>query len=196
MIASIMRDMEVGSESSLHFCVTFFGVCDIPRVDAWTVPLSSCPVDHTAAYEASSERTPLQVIHYSDIHVDPLYEKGASSKCGKPTCCRYVLSDALSDQFVRTLTGPRSRSYTHDAKPGITQFPAGPYGDHNCDVPTTLEMSMYEFIKHQFPTAAFTLFTGDIVDHSLHNTSKIYNENLSKSMWRDWRSICSSDKTL
>lgn len=44
----------------------------------------------------------------------------------------------------------------------------------------TLEKSMYEYIKKEFPDAAFALFTGDIVDHGVHNTSREYNENISK----------------
>lgn len=63
---------------------------------------------------------------------------------------------------------------------GNTTHPAGPFGDHKCDTPVTLENSMYEFIKDEFPNAAFALFTGDIVDHGVHNTSKEYNEDLSK----------------
>ena len=38
---------------------------------------------------------------------------------------------------------------------------------------------MYKAIQDMFPDAAFTMFTGDIVDHGLYNTSQPYNENLS-----------------
>jgi sphingomyelin phosphodiesterase len=63
-------------------------------------------------------------------------------------------------------------------EPGKTKNPAGEFGDHHCDTPTTLEKSMYEYIKKEFPDAAFSLFTGDIVDHGLWNTSKPYNQDL------------------
>ncbi|KAK2594361.1 hypothetical protein QQS21_007921 [Conoideocrella luteorostrata] len=157
-IASIVRTMEAGSPSSIQFCVSFLGVCDVPKVDEWSVSL---PAKESCAAEgkAVSGKKPLQVIQYSDIHIDPLYEEGASTKCKKPTCCR-----------------PSKKG----KKAGHERSPAGPFGDHKCDTPVTLEKSMYEFIKSEFPKAAFALFTGDIVDHGLYNTSKSYNEDLIK----------------
>lgn len=157
-IASIVRTMDVGSPSSIQFCVSFLGVCDIPQTDAWSVPF---PSKESCAPEkkAVSGKKPLQVIQYSDIHIDPLYVEGSSTKCEKPTCCR---------------------PFTKDDQPGVTKNPAGAFGDHNCDTPVTLEKSMYEYIKKEFPNAAFALFTGDIVDHGLYNTSKPYNEHLIK----------------
>ena len=74
-----------------------------------------------------------------------------------------------------------ARTFNATDAPGKTKFPAGPNGDHNCDVPFTLEQSMYKAIKDMFPKAAFSLFTGDIIDHGLFNTSKEYNENSSES---------------
>lgn len=40
---------------------------------------------------------------------------------------------------------------------------------------------MYAAIKELVPDAAFTIFTGDIVDHAVWNTSQAYNEEGSKS---------------
>lgn len=73
----------------------------------------------------------------------------------------------------------RSRPYTKDDEPGNTKFPAGPNGDHMCDAPFSLERSMYDAINKFVPDAAFTIFTGDIVDHAIWNTSQQYNTNLS-----------------
>lgn len=39
---------------------------------------------------------------------------------------------------------------------------------------------MYDAINSIVPDAAFTIFTGDIVDHAIWNTSQPYNTNLSK----------------
>lgn len=39
---------------------------------------------------------------------------------------------------------------------------------------------MYAAIKEIVPDAAFTVFTGDIVDHAVWNTSKPYNEEQSE----------------
>ncbi|KAG5980371.1 hypothetical protein E4U55_004098 [Claviceps digitariae] len=155
IIASILRTMEIGSPSSLHFCASFFGSCDLPPIDEWTLdfpPLETC----SGEYKAVSGEKPLQIIQYSDVHVDPLYQEGASTQCKKPICCRPSEMDSLNG----------------------TAHPAGPFGDHRCDTPMTLEKSMYEYIKKEFPDAAFAMFTGDIVDHGSHNTSQKYNEHI------------------
>ncbi|UKZ46180.1 hypothetical protein TrVGV298_000379 [Trichoderma virens] len=66
--------------------------------------------------------------------------------------------------------------YTAADEPGHSTSPAGPNGDHKCDTPVGLEISMYQAIKNIVPDAALTLFTGDIVDHAIWNTSKPYNQ--------------------
>lgn len=39
---------------------------------------------------------------------------------------------------------------------------------------------MYKAIAELVPDVAFSVFTGDIVDHTIWNTSKPYNEAVSK----------------
>lgn len=63
-------------------------------------------------------------------------------------------------------------AYTEKDAPGTTENPAGPFGDHKCDTPVDLERSMYRAIQEIAPDAAFTLFTGDIPDHTIWNTTK------------------------
>lgn len=46
----------------------------------------------------------------------------------------------------------------------MTEYPAGPWGDHHCDSPLDLEESLYAAIEQIVPDAAFTLFTGDLVE--------------------------------
>src|SRR5262249_38515061 len=53
--------------------------------------------------------------------------------------------------------------------------PCGPNGDHKCDAPISLEESMYAAIKKLVPNAAFAIFTGDIVDHAVWNTTQPQN---------------------
>jgi sphingomyelin phosphodiesterase len=40
---------------------------------------------------------------------------------------------------------------------------------------------MYDAINSIVPDAAFTIFTGDIVDHAIWNTTQSYNTESSKS---------------
>ncbi|TGJ85788.1 hypothetical protein E0Z10_g2998 [Xylaria hypoxylon] len=53
--------------------------------------------------------------------------------------------------------------------------PARPNGEHTCDSPVALERSMYEAIQRLVPDTAFAIFTGDIVDHAIWNTTIIQN---------------------
>lgn len=93
-----------------------------------------------------SGKTPIQVVHISDTHVDLSYETGASWNCTKPICCR---------------------PYTSAEAPGNNDYPAGPYGEHTCDPPLTLEQSMFAAIDNLHPDAAFTIFTGDVAAHDI-----------------------------
>ncbi|RKK82020.1 hypothetical protein BFJ69_g3307 [Fusarium oxysporum] len=154
IIAEALRNVAIGSKTAQHFCVTFLGLCHYPAIDEWEVPV---PPDHLRRKRpVSSGRDPIKVVHYSDIHVDQLYTEGSNSECNKPICCR---------------------PFTENDEPGRAVSPAGPYGEHTCDSPASLEHSMYEAIKRLVPDAAFTIFTGDIVDHSIWNTSWDYNEH-------------------
>lgn len=87
VIADIIRTMDLNSTTSTQFCITFLGVCDVPKVQAWNIPFESKRVCD-AKPPKNSGKKPLKVIHYSDIHIDPLYVKGANTECELPTCCR------------------------------------------------------------------------------------------------------------
>lgn len=154
-IADIIRIMDVGSKTSLQFCIAFLGVCDYPKVDLWQVPFPSRSSCQASQRSSTSGRDPIKVVQYSDIHIDEFYVTGSSTECDMPTCCRVF-----------------NESYA----PGKTKFPAGPYGDHRCDSPTALEQSMYKAIEKFVPDAALTIFTGDIIGGGVWNTSKPYNE--------------------
>ncbi|EFY91799.1 acid sphingomyelinase, putative [Metarhizium acridum CQMa 102] len=156
IIAADIRKISVGSRTSKAFCTTFLGVCGYPDVQTWDITYPSA--QPTGGRPRPGGKDPIKIVHYSDIHIDPLYVPGSSTQCdGRPICCR---------------------PYTKDDQPGNTGFPAGPNGDHMCDVPFTLERSMYDAINSIVPDAAFTIFTGDIVDHAIWNTSQPYNTNL------------------
>lgn len=141
IIAQDLRKMTLGSHTSQLFCITFFGLCDFPAVTPYNVPFPS-PKPATQR-PAVSGKTPLKIVHFSDIHVDHEYEVGANTNCTKPICCR---------------------PYTSADAPGNNSYPAGEYGNYNCDAPVSLEESMYAAIKEVAPDATATLFTGDIVE--------------------------------
>ncbi|KAJ5532815.1 acid sphingomyelinase [Penicillium frequentans] len=156
ILAHDLRNMDVPSHTATLFCTTIFGLCDYPAITDYTVDFpSSKPAN--ASRPASSGETPIQVVHISDIHVDLSYEVGASYDCTKNICCRpYTAADA----------------------PGNTSYPAGEYGNHNCDSPLDLELSMYEAIQTLVPDAAFSIFTGDVVEGAvwLVNETEVTND--------------------
>ncbi|KAJ5109076.1 hypothetical protein N7456_005751 [Penicillium angulare] len=156
ILAHDLRNMDVPSHTATLFCTTIFGLCNYPDVTEYTIDFpSSKPANATRP--ASSGETPIQIVHISDIHVDLFYEEGASYNCTKNICCR---------------------PYTAEDAPGNTSYPAGPYGSHYCDAPLALEESMYEAIQDSFPDAAFTIFTGDVVEGAvwLVNETEVTND--------------------
>jgi len=144
IIANDWRAMTIPSPTSQLFCSNFFGLCPYAPVTPFDVKFPS-PKPATTR-PAISGKTPIQIVQFSDIHVDQFYEEGANFNCTKTICCR---------------------PYTPADAPGNNSFPAGPFGNTRCDAPVSLEESMYEAIASIVPDAAFSLFTGDIVDHAV-----------------------------
>ncbi|KAK0382831.1 hypothetical protein NLU13_9926 [Sarocladium strictum] len=141
ILAHDLRQMKIGSDTSKLFCLTVFGLCPWPSIDT-SYDLSLTPKPNTVR-PAPSGKTPLKVAHFSDIHVDLSYTPGASYNCTKNICCR---------------------PYEQDDEPGVTDYPAGPYGNPACDSPLSLEQSMYEAINQLAPSRSFSIFTGDVVE--------------------------------
>jgi sphingomyelin phosphodiesterase len=103
ILAHDLRVMTIGTRTSQLFCLTVFGLCQWPDIEAYTVSLSAKPA---TTRPAPSGESPIQVVHISDIHVDLSYETGASYNCTKNICCRpYTAADA----------------------PGNNDYPAGEY---------------------------------------------------------------------
>ncbi|KAI0490540.1 V-type ATPase [Xylaria cf. heliscus] len=152
IMAHSLRGLTIGSKTSRLMCVALFGRCPFPDVEEYNVSFPS-PKPKRQRPKPSGQK-PLRVIHYSDIHVDPWYTEGADANCTKFICCR---------------------NYSDGPAPGDEVHPAGPNGEHTCDSPINLEQSMYKAIKTLVPDAAFSIFTGDIVDHAVWNTTIIQN---------------------
>ncbi|KAI1759032.1 sphingomyelin phosphodiesterase [Hypoxylon sp. FL1150] len=152
IIAHGLRGMVIGSRTSRLACTTFMGLCSYPEVKTYNVSFPS-PKPNSKR-PAPSGLKPLHVVHFSDIHIDPLYVEGADAHCSKPICCR---------------------EYADADKAGNADSPAGPNGEHTCDSPVSLEDSMYAAIREIVPDAAFSIFTGDIVDHAVWDTSESQN---------------------
>ena len=152
IIAADLHTMNLNTTTSDLFCITVFGLCSFPNVTPYTPTLPSPRPGNTRP--AVSGQPPIQIVQFSDIHVDLFYQNGSNYNCTKPICCR---------------------EYTPADAPGNTSYRAGPYGNPNCDAPITLEDRMYQAIKKIAPNATATLFTGDIVDHAVWLTNETQN---------------------
>lgn len=142
ILAHDLRGMTIPSKTSDLFCLTVFGLCQWPEVDtSYDLGLSAKPMN--ASRPAPSGQTPIEIVHISDIHVDRNYTTGASYNCTKNICCR---------------------PYDEDDAVGVTQYPAGPYGNPACDSPVSLEESLYSAVEILVPNRKFTIFTGDVIE--------------------------------
>lgn len=156
ILAHDLRALKVGSYTSKVLCTNFFGLCPFPPITPYTVSFPK-PKPNTKR-PVPSGKTPLQIVHISDTHVDPDYTTGASYNCTKPTCCR---------------------PWTSAEAVGNNNYPAGPFGDTHCDPPASLEQSMVAAINSFIPNAAFTIFTGDVVAHDVWLTT---NDNVKTDL--------------
>lgn len=145
-----------------------FGLCQDPAVNAFKVPFPKAAPTNPKTF-VSSGKAPLQVVHFSDVHIDRSYvvrrvpshfssldilctdfrilscccdQPGSEANCTKPICCR-----KFADQ-----TGP-------------VQVPAGTVGSLHCDTTTALTQSMLNAAKSQSPK--FSIFTGDVVEGAI-----------------------------
>jgi len=131
-----LTQMVVPSRTSEIFCFTVFGLCPYPPVNPY--PFNFTEPKPQKRHHEHSAGEPLQVVHISDIHIDHNYTVGSSFNCTEALCCH---------------------AYTPSEAPGVTPYPAGPFGNNNCDTPVSLGDNMYNAIKEIVPGRAFTIFS-------------------------------------
>ncbi|EME83863.1 uncharacterized protein MYCFIDRAFT_44398 [Pseudocercospora fijiensis CIRAD86] len=142
IVARTVRNIAIPSRASDLLCTVLLAQCDVPKVRPHRIKFPKPKPNITRP--APSGQKPTIFVHFSDVHVDLDYEVGSSANCSKPICCR---------------------SFTPSDAPGNNSYPAGPYGNHNCDSPKTLEQSFYNAMERFAPDAKFALFTGDVPEH-------------------------------
>ncbi|KAF5311082.1 hypothetical protein D9619_007799 [Psilocybe cf. subviscida] len=149
IIAHDLRHITALGQTSTKFCNAMFGLCQDPAVNAFKVLFPKAAPTNPKTF-VSSGKAPLQVVHFSDVHIDRSYVPGSEANCTKPICCR-----KFADQ-----TGP-------------VQVPAGTVGSLHCDTTTALTQSMLNAAKSQSPK--FSIFTGDVVEAAVWLVSESEN---------------------
>ncbi|KAG5984681.1 hypothetical protein E4U55_003762 [Claviceps digitariae] len=138
------------SEAATMLCNNFLHVCPVLKPKSKLKLPKPLKLD---AQEMSTEsgRGWYKVVHFSDLHIDPLYEVGTSGECDNPVlCCRN------KTQWETSVAGPFG-------------FPK------RCDAPLLLEESMYRAINRVAPDAEYTIFTGDVVEREVWHTTPMTN---------------------
>ncbi|RMX37741.1 hypothetical protein pdam_00006577 [Pocillopora damicornis] len=87
-----------------------------------TVPGNKPPVKPVPPPKPGSPVS--RVLHFSDVHLDHLYQEGSDPDCGEPLCCR-----------------------KNDKPPAPGKPKAGKYGDYQCDIPAITFESMLQHIS-------------------------------------------------
>jgi sphingomyelin phosphodiesterase len=96
---------------------------------------------------SSQPRKTFLAAHFSDVHVDLLYQEGTNANCNMPLCCR--------------------------AENGIPADPkdaARKWGEYQCDTTHAVVTKMFEFLRDEIkPDVLF--WTGDMSPHSVWENS-------------------------
>ncbi|XP_059484530.1 sphingomyelin phosphodiesterase-like [Neocloeon triangulifer] len=137
----------------------------------WTVDISIAgPKPPVTTPILPPEGSPtFKVLHISDLHLDLHYAPGSNAECDEPTCCR-------ADQGA----------------PANESAAAGYWGDYrDCDMPWHSFVNMLEHIRDTHPDISYVVFTGDVPDHVVWNTSFEYNTELFTSAFREMSRVFS-----
>ncbi|KAF8205435.1 sphingomyelin phosphodiesterase [Mycena galopus ATCC 62051] len=137
IFAHALRGISPFGKTATKLCEGTFGLCQPPAVDPYTVPLPAAGPASRKPF-VSTGKTPFQVVHFSDVHIDQQYAPGSDADCKKPICCRNFADEAVP---------PKE--------------PAGPFGNPNCDSPWVLAQSMLKEISAYH---TWSIFTGDVVE--------------------------------
>ncbi|KAF9467960.1 sphingomyelin phosphodiesterase [Collybia nuda] len=161
ILANNLRSISPFGQTATKLCDSVFGLCQPPAVNKFTVPFPK-PAPTNPKTFVSTGKPPIQVVHFSDVHIDRQYAAGSDVNCTKPICCRNYADH----------TGPPSVA-------------AGPMGAHNCDTSPSLAQSMLRAIS---ANNAFSIFTGDVVEaavwlvdrNEVTNDMSVFNNEMAE----------------
>ncbi|KAJ8974388.1 hypothetical protein NQ317_006167 [Molorchus minor] len=110
----------------------------------WSVDI---PEGNTVSRVKASGTKTFNILHISDIHIDPYYTPGKTNNCKEPLCCQFDQDDGANEAES-----------------------CGYWGDYtDADTPIqTLNAAMDKIVAHNFD---FVYYTGDIVSHRMWSTS-------------------------
>ncbi|KAE8246827.1 hypothetical protein A4X13_0g5615 [Tilletia indica] len=112
-----------------------------------------------------TQRRPLRVLHFSDIHVDPRFLLGAEAACTNGQCCRADSFNATTSPNAVSLLGI-GPTYPARLESNNISAPAEYWGNRKCDSPWPLVVAALESVnKINGGPVDMALYTGDMVTH-------------------------------
>ncbi|KAJ3333067.1 hypothetical protein HDU76_011755, partial [Blyttiomyces sp. JEL0837] len=143
----VLRDPKFTSSSRQQLCHSLAGLCPANPI---TTAKLTFPSAKPASYPFPQPKGKnlKYVVQLSDFHLDPEYVVGAEGACVGFLCCR---SDSTT--------------------PSNITRPCSPYGDYGADAPQALAASALKFIPTVVPKIDLLILTGDLVPHSLWETT-------------------------
>ncbi|TFK72486.1 sphingomyelin phosphodiesterase [Pluteus cervinus] len=158
ILAHVLRKMSPFGQTSVKFCDAVFGLCQSPPVNDWDVVFPKPLPANPKRFERTG-KPPIQVVHFSDVHIDRSYLPGSEAKCNKPICCRNFTENGDSEEPIPIIE------------------PAGPFGHPKCDAPVKL---LHSFLKEIDESgASFSIFTGDVISGAgVAHDMKMFDEDV------------------
>ncbi|TFY56866.1 hypothetical protein EVJ58_g7375 [Rhodofomes roseus] len=158
---------DVGGYDGQAICSVFLSLCPRPPtspldLDSWFAKPKPNPLPPPK--QPTGER--LQILHLSDLHIDPRYAIGAEANCSQYLCCRV-------------------NSYNENSLNHTVQ-PAPRFGAFNCDSPYPLIVAALQAVPALTGTEEtgfdFTIYTGDLIPHDpaneLSRAYTVYSESV------------------
>ncbi|KAF8963912.1 Metallo-dependent phosphatase-like protein [Flammula alnicola] len=154
VLTQVVANADAGGYDGQALCQNFFSMCPAPptvalNLTGWFAKPKPSPLP--APKQRSGKR--LNVLHLSDIHLDPRFATGAEANCTSGTCCRANNHNIQSPNKILS--------------------PAPRYGAYLCDTPLALALSALEAVPALTGTKdtgfAWTVYTGDLVSHDPDN---------------------------
>lgn len=76
ILANDLRSISAFGQTATKLCDAVFGLCQPPAVNKYTVPFPK-PAPTNPKKFVSTGKAPIQVVHFSDVHIDRQYTVSA-----------------------------------------------------------------------------------------------------------------------
>jgi sphingomyelin phosphodiesterase len=173
-ISQLLAKMSHATGDMQAWCHYNFGACDTPPTiqineSQWFGPKPAGGVAPPPSGEV------INVLHLTDLHLDPRYDIGSEANCSQYLCCRPYATNTELDTTYANASVPASR-----------------WGYIYCDTPADLGISMFMDMPNfiNMSNVSFTIFTGDIVTHDnddqLSQAYVEYEEQIAYQTFKGW----------